>query len=991
MKNFGEDIEEEISLARYMKDNVCDSSGKEKDPKTAGKILHKIGLIYRKRSPDKISLIKSAGLLNAAIVRNPLNLSQVKSDLSRLCQHVLEESKSNNQNADLIEKGKEVKASITVLRNAVKEFLKAKVPKMSENASKKSTRKVNTQKIAAIQQINKTIAYHYTKTMAEISQFCENVVGKAPCKYAVVGMGSLAREEITPYSDFEHIILIADDKKYKSYIEYFKWFSVIFHIIILNVQETIVPSLNIFSLNDKESRLGDWYYDAVTPRGVSFDGMMPHACKFPLGRQQRTKHKQFTTELIKPVNEMLEYLSSKADLKNGYHLADILTKTCFVFGNEEVYKKFKQESQAYKDTKSQIETISDIKFQVTEDLNNFSTRFRLTNLKSKDTINIKQLVYRSTTIFIQALARKHNVSANSCFDVIDEMMKSKKITQTTAYKLRCAIAVACEMRLRVYAHKESQCDNAISLRQDGIECFLNIVGLASTINYFQIAYCLQCEVAKQLNFTKLHFYSDSQLINFTIGLAFGLRDLTTYRKKLHRCCWSSNQFDFDACIEKLETQIKPNRLKFKSFSKKMAKSIFRKQVVQFPNNIYFNVKQIKFVAEKLFTAEIFDEAIEFYKQLLVIYENKLIDHPSEYDVALLCYKIGHCLNELKQAAAGLQYFARALAIIQNLALDVDRDSNIAAIVYRIGRCHFDLHNYDESLKNLNRALEIYQRTNLNSGKDKSLDKSFFEIPGYHFDLHDFHDALLNLSKALEVIDQNVTRDTDTDSKIAATLHSIGCCHIDLHNHDKALTHLNQALEIKQTIRLNANTNKEITKVLHAFGLFEVGVLNYDKECSYFNQMNRSIAETFLEIGCCHINLRNYNEAMKNLNQALEILQDTSIDLDNDLKLAAVQRNIGQCLTGLNQCDNAWKYLKQSLQISQNKTLNVRKDTNVAVTMNYMGECLMAKQLYPEALSYLQQARQIFKTQTNAEKDPNLTLALQNIEICLMRLQENADV
>jgi len=100
------------------------------------------------------------------------------------------------------------------------------------------------------------------------------------------------------------------------------------------LQETIIPSLNIKSLNDEYSSLGNWYFDAHTPRGISFDGMMIHACKFPLGRTEITKAKNFTTELIKPINEMLNYLSSEEDLKNGYHLADILTRTCFVFGNK---------------------------------------------------------------------------------------------------------------------------------------------------------------------------------------------------------------------------------------------------------------------------------------------------------------------------------------------------------------------------------------------------------------------------------------------------------------------------------------------------------------------------------------------------------------------------------------------------------------------------------------------------------------------------------
>ena len=70
-------------------------------------------------------------------------------------------------------------------------------------------------------------------------------------------------------------------------------------------------------------------------------------CKFPLGRQQQTKNKPFTTELIKPVSEMLEYLTSDTDLKNGYHLADILTKTCFVYGNQIIFEQFKNGTQNY--------------------------------------------------------------------------------------------------------------------------------------------------------------------------------------------------------------------------------------------------------------------------------------------------------------------------------------------------------------------------------------------------------------------------------------------------------------------------------------------------------------------------------------------------------------------------------------------------------------------------------------------------------------------
>ena len=130
---------------------------------------------------------------------------------------------------------------------------------------------------------------------------------------------------------------------------------------------------------------------------------------------------------------------------------------------------------------------------------------------------------------------------------------NKKITEHTAFKLNCAIAIACEMRLRVYMKKESQFDEAINLKEsDGKKSVLDIVGLASTINYFQIAYCLQCEVAKQLKLTKLHFYSNSETINITICFALQINNLTNVFKTSNDTIWNSAKFDFDANIKTLE-------------------------------------------------------------------------------------------------------------------------------------------------------------------------------------------------------------------------------------------------------------------------------------------------------------------------------------------------------------------------------------------------------------------------------------------------------
>jgi len=642
----------EFQLALQMKEKFCDKQGKETNAEKTGEILHKIGLVYRRRSPDKISLIKSVGLLNAAIARNPFNICQIKTDLLEVYQHVLHQAKANNKDENLVAKAKEVKIFITELRQETKKFLKDNVSIIPISARGINLQRQKRSKVSAIQFINMVISEKYKSVMADLSQFCKNVLGKPPCEYAIVGMGSLARQEITPYSDFEHIILL-DDKNYNiTQLEYFRWYSVIFHIVVLNMCKTIVPSLNVNSLNGGDSSLKDWYYDTITPRGISFDGMMPHACKYPLGRQQHTKNKPWKTELIKSVSEMLEYLSSESNLKNGYHLADILTKTCFVYGNKDIFEQFAQGIQTSQNSKSETDTINDITQQVKDDLNNFSTRFRLTNLQSQDKINIKQLVYRSTTIFIAALSKKYNILSKSSFDIIDELMKNSIITQASACNLKYAVAIACEMRLRVYIDKGSQCDNPVYLTQEGINEFLEIVGIASTINYFQIAYCLQCEVAKQLNLTKLYFYSEPQLINLTIGSAFGLKYLTNFSKFSQKHFWDTSSFDFDTCIKHLENEAEWN---ISTLSCPTTKLYFQ------------NAGEIRSIANYLHSSKLHDEALDFYKQLLNIYEKRPKQKNRDFDIVFTKNRIAICLIYFRRFHEALDYLNQALLLKQNIS------------------------------------------------------------------------------------------------------------------------------------------------------------------------------------------------------------------------------------------------------------------------------------------------------------------------------------
>ena len=267
----------------------------------------------------------------------------------------------------------------------------------------------------------------------------------------------------------------------------------------------------------------NWFYDGITTRGICFDGMMPHACKFPLGQKILSDEtKQYKTELIKPVNEMLKYLASQKDLKNGYHLKDILTKVCYVGGDKTIFDNFQTKVFELLDNQSQDEKNTEIKKILIENLDNFATRSNFLKHKSK-AFNIKKDFYRSTTIFISALGQVENIHASSCFDIIEALAEKKIINNKLKSKLMYAVAIACELRLTRYMKQKRQDDIIKSIKsyQDAVQNLLKNIKVTDLMSYFQIAYALQCDVSKQFDLKKVHFYSDPKLLNCRLYYCLG--------------------------------------------------------------------------------------------------------------------------------------------------------------------------------------------------------------------------------------------------------------------------------------------------------------------------------------------------------------------------------------------------------------------------------------------------------------------------------------
>jgi len=173
-----------------------------------------------------------------------------------------------------------------------------------------------------------------------------------------------------------------------------------------------------------------------------------------------------------------------------------------------------------------------------------------------------------------------------------------------------------------------------------------------------------------LNFSKLHFYSDYQLINIRIGLAFGINIASRFVKDEQQRFWDSSEFNFDKYIEQIE--LKFNMCPATSSNK--IKLTLKSELIQLSS-----------IANYLITIEMFDEALEFYMQALSEYEINDKNKESIYDTWLLYYKVGYSLHMLHQPVHALNYLNQALEIIQNITWNVHNNTRIAVTLTVIGR------------------------------------------------------------------------------------------------------------------------------------------------------------------------------------------------------------------------------------------------------------------------------------------------------------------
>ena len=291
--------------------------------------------------------------------------------------------------------------------------------------------------------------------------FCMQIAGPTPCNFSIIGLGSLARKELTPYSDLEFAILLDDNNANPSpqQRQYFRFLTYFIHTQIIKLGETILPSMGIPSLNDfySKNKEDDWFFDDVIPRGFSFDGMMPWACKTPLGKKEwRGQPRQ---EYIMTIDEMLELqnvnpTSSIESLKT----ANVFSSACHLFGDVELTAKYLQRLSTFLTHADRMKSFRQQVFAVMESLLEMYGSNEISTKDFGTQQDVKKEVYRLTSLLVEQLLKFFGIFGQSSWQGIQEMCRMNIFTEEGAQNLLTALSITTELRLRCYQQQGMQKD-----------------------------------------------------------------------------------------------------------------------------------------------------------------------------------------------------------------------------------------------------------------------------------------------------------------------------------------------------------------------------------------------------------------------------------------------------------------------------------------------------------------------------------------------------
>lgn len=289
-----------------------------------------------------------------------------------------------------------------------------------------------------IEDIQAFLTESYKALLKTLINESMTLLGKAPDGFAVMGLGSMARREISPYSDLEFAFLLRESSPEN--LDYCRALDQILTLKMINMGETKYPLSRSKGREDQ----------SLVPTGFSMDigGICPSG-------------KSGIYELIGTPQQLARFQREEwlHDNDSEIILVNAMTTACFVMGDEALVTAYKREvahifdETSVASSSSQSAPLGLRQKRALRLMKGFVSEFQPKLDEDKIDLrafNVKKELYRLPQTVISGLAFYYNLESSNTLEQIDELQEKGMLTSEGASRLKTVLKTV--FRLRIESH-----------------------------------------------------------------------------------------------------------------------------------------------------------------------------------------------------------------------------------------------------------------------------------------------------------------------------------------------------------------------------------------------------------------------------------------------------------------------------------------------------------------------------------------------------------